>query len=181
MKKKQILIAAMALSFAAVANASGQGANGTLSLTGEVDASLVLAFHQDTSGGITINNGDGTATAASSLSTVSMYGTANGVVAGTNFTKTTQSDGFTLTGIFDYQVDKANVTSSNFTLTATLQNSDNLQWTLNGSGLANGSQTTVTSNGLYTVRYPVTLAVKVPNTETAGSKSNTIVFTVTCN
>ena len=181
MNRTIILGAAMALSFAAIAGAAGQGANGTLALTGEVDASLILTFHQNTSNGITINTGDGTATATSSLSTVSMYGTADGVVAGTNFTKTKQADGFTLTGVFDYQVDKANVNSSNFTLTASLQASDNLQWTLNGSGVTNGSQTQLTTNGLYATRYPTTLAVKVPSSEAAGSKSNTIVFTVTCN
>lgn len=181
MKKTIILAAAMAMSFAGAGKASGQGANGTLALTGEVDASLILTFHQNTSQGITINSGDGTATAGASLSTISMYGTADGLVSGTNFTKSKQSDGFTLTGVFDYQVDKANVSSSNFTLAASLQTADNLQWTLNGSGVANGSQTQLTNNGLYGTRYPTTLAVKVPNTEAAGSKSNTIVFTVTCN
>ena len=182
MKNKLVLTAAMVLVFGAVARASGPSpANGTLALTGEVDASVVLAFHQDTSGGITLNAGDGTAIATSSLSTLSMYGTANGIVAGTNFTKSNQADGFTLTGVFDYQVDKANVSSSTFTVTATLQTADTLQWTLNSASVVNGSPTQLTNNGTYGTRYPTTLAVKIPKTEAAGSKSNTIVFTVTCN
>ena len=182
MKKNSVLIAAMVLSCAAVASASGLAANGSLALTGEVDGSLVLAFHQNVQGtGFTINTGDGTATAGASLATVSKYGTADGVIDESNFTKTTQSDGFTLTGKFDYQVDKANITSSNYTLAASLQNSDTLQWTLDGASLTHGSQTQMTGTGLYATRYHTTLAVKIPNSETAGSKSNTIVFTVTCN
>lgn len=182
MKRIQIFIAAMALSFAAVAKASGPGANGTLALTGEVDASLVLEFHQNIQGtGFTINTGDGTAIAGASLSTVSKYGTADGVIDETNFTKTTQTDGFTLTGKFDYQVNKANLASPDFKLTASLQSADNLQWTLNGSSLTQGSETQLTGGGLYATRYHATLAVKVPNSASAGSKSNTIVFTVTCN
>lgn len=180
MKKISILAAATVL-LAGTAAYAANPATGTLSVTGAVNASLIFTFHQDTSGGFNIMTGDGTAIASASLATVSMYGTADGLVSGSNFTKTTQSDGFTLTGKFDYQVDKANITSSDFTLTATMQSVDNLQWTLNGASVVNGSQTQLTGAGLYTTRYPTTLAVKVPNTETAGSKSNTIVFTVTCN
>ena len=180
MKKNRILAAAVVLVLGAAAHATSP-ANGSLAVTGKVDASVSLTFHQDTNGGFNITSGDGSSIAGASLSTVSMYGTADGLISGANFTKTTQSDGFTLTGKFDYQVDKANLGSTDFTLTATMQAADNLQWTLNGSSVANGSQLQLTNSGIYTTRYPTTLAVKVPNSQAAGSINNTIVFTVACN
>lgn len=178
MKKTLTLMAAIVMLFTAVAGADTLN-NGSLALTGQVDGSIVLSFHQHTSGGITLNSGDGTAVAGASLSTVSMYGTTDGIVAGTNFVKSSQSDGFTLTGPFDVQVDKANITSGGYTLTAQLASSDNSQWTLGGTPLTSGSPATVVTEGTYAVRTPLTLAVKFPSSMNAGSVSNTINFVAT--
>ncbi|HEV3329889.1 MAG TPA: hypothetical protein VG096_02840 [Bryobacteraceae bacterium] len=184
MKRSFISTAAMVLAFGAVANASGPGTNGSLAVTGEVDASVGMFFHQHTlGGGITLDTGDGSANPTASLAEVSKFGTPDGVILdGGNFTKSTQSDGFTLTGVVDVQVFKANSTSSNYTLNATLLTADNLVWTLNTNSVANGSQTQLTNAGSYgSTRFPITIAIKIPNTVSAGSEGNTIVLTVTCN
>jgi hypothetical protein len=184
MKKSSVLRAAMVLAFGAAANAAGPSNGGTLAVSGEVDASIAMIFHQHTlGGGISLDTGDGSGTATSSLTAVSMYGTADGQIqTGGNWTKSTQSDGFTLTGVVDVQVFKANSASSNYTLDATLQTADNLTWKINGASLVNGSQTQLTTLGAYGgTRFATTIAIKVPNTEGSGSKSNTVLFTVTCN
>jgi hypothetical protein len=184
MTKPLVLTAATMLLFGAAARAAGPSADGSLALTGEVDASVAMIFHQHTlGGGISLDTGDGSGTATSSLSTVSKYGTPDGQSAdGGNWTKTTQSDGFTLTGVVDVQVFKANNASSNYTLDATLQTADNLIWKINTASMVNGSETQLTTLGIYGgSRFATTIAIKIPNTEGAGSKSNTIVFTVTCN
>jgi hypothetical protein len=178
MKQTLTITAAIVMLLTGVAGAQTAN-NGSLALTGQVDGSIVLSFHQNTSGGITLTAGDGSAAAGASLSTVSMYGTSNGIVAGTNFTKTNQSDGFTLSGPFDVQVDKANITSGSYTLTAQLQNSDSSQWTLGGTLLSSSSPATVVSEGTYAVRTPLTLSVKFPSSMNAGSVSNTINFVAT--
>ena len=177
MKKVFTTLAVVTL-FTAAAGAQTSN-NGSLALSGEVEGSIVLSFHQHTSGGITLNSGDGTAAAGSALSTVSMYGTSDGIVSGTNFVKSSQSDGFTLTGPFDVQVDKANVTSSSYSLTAQLSTSDSSQWTLAGNTLSASSPVTVVTSGVYAVRTPLTLAVKFPSSMNAGAVSNTINFIVT--
>ena len=172
------------LLFGAAARAAGPSADGSLALTGEVDASVAMIFHQHTlGGGISLDTGDGSGTATSSLSTVSKYGTPDGQSAdGGNWTKTTQSDGFTLTGVVDVSVFKTNITSTNYTLNATLQAVDNLVWTLNGANVANGSQTQLTALGSYgSARFATTIAIKILNTLGAGVIGNTIDFTVTCN
>jgi hypothetical protein len=118
-----------------VANAQTVNNGGSLALTGTVEGSILFIFHQDNSGGVTINTGDGTSAAAASLSTVSMFGTADGIVGGTNFTKTKVSGGFTLSGTYKVEVDKANVTSTGFNLGAQMQGSDGITWSVEGSAL----------------------------------------------
>ena len=164
--------------FTAVAGAQTTN-NGSLALTGEVQGSITMSFHQHTDGGFTLNSGDGTGTAAASLSTVSMYGTADGIVAGTNFVKSSQANGFTLTGPVDIQVDKANVTSDGFNLTAQLQTADSSEWTLAGTSLSSSSPASVVTGGTYAVRTPLTLAVKFPSSMNAAAVTNTINFVVT--
>ena len=183
MKRASLIAAAMGLALGAVASAANP-ASGSLALTGEVDASVTMLFHQHTlGGGISLDTGDGTGTATTSLTTVSKYGTPDGqMLDGGNFTKSTQSDGFTMTGVVDIQVFKANNASSSYTLSATLQTADNLLWSLNTASVVNGSQTQLTSAGIYGgSRFPTTIAIKIPNSQAAGTVNNTIVFTVTCN
>jgi hypothetical protein len=182
MKKGIILAAAMVLGFDAAARADSLTSGGTLQLSGEVDASIVMKFHQHISGGgFSITDGDGTSAATTDMTTTSMYSTPDGPIADANFTKTTQSDGYTLTGTFDYQVDVANQTTSNFTLTANLQSSDSATWKLGTNTIVNGSDTTLTSIGTYALRTPVTLSVKFPKTMAAGAVGNTINFKLTAN
>jgi hypothetical protein len=181
MKKTLISLSAIAL-FAAAANAQGTTGGGTLQLSGTLQPSIILLFHQNPSNGIQITSGDGSSAAAASLSTVAMYGTANGLLAGTNFTKTQQTDGFTLTGTFNVEVDAANVgESAGYTLTAQLQSLDAAQWSLNGSSVTSSAPLTVTSTGTYATQTPTTLAVKFPASIASGAVGNTINFSATAN
>src|SRR5271166_5960669 len=109
MRNKLLLSAATCFLAAGVANAQTTGA-GTLALNGTVQASMAVQFHQNTSNGIQMTSGDGSSAAVASLSTVVMYSTPNGLMSGTNFTKTQQSNGFTLTGVFNVLVNVANIT-----------------------------------------------------------------------
>ncbi|QOY86570.1 hypothetical protein [Paludibaculum fermentans] len=178
MKKTLAMAATIVMMLTATAGA--QTANtGSLALTGQVDGSIILSFHQNTSGGFTLTSGDGTAAAGANLSTVSMYGTATGIVAGSNFVKTNQVDGFTLSGPMDVQVDKANITSSGYTLSAQLTSSDSSEWSLGGASLNSTSPVVVVSEGSYAARTPLTLSVKFPTSMNSGSVSNTINFVAT--
>ena len=178
----KLLFAACALLLVgAVANAQTT-AGGTLLLSGTLQPSIILQFHQNPSNGIQITGGDGTSAATASLSTVAMYGTPNGLQGSTNFTKTQQSDGFTLTGTFNVEVNAANVgESAGYTLTAQLSTVDAAQWSLNGSTVTNSSPLTVTATGTYGVQTPTTLAVKFPATMLSGGVGNTINFSATAN
>ncbi|MGJ5815260.1 hypothetical protein [Paludibaculum fermentans] len=178
MKKTLAMAATIVMMLTATAGAQTTN-NGSLALTGQVDGSIVLSFHQNTSGGFTLSSGDGTAAAGASLSTVSMYGTGEGPVAGSNFVKSNQSDGFTLSGPMDVQVDKANITSSGYTLTAQLASSDSSEWTLGGASLNSTNPVMVVSNGTYATRTPLSLSVKFPSSMNSGSVSNTINFVAT--
>lgn len=178
---KQSLFAATALLLIGiVANAQTTG-GGTLQLSGELQPSIVLVFHQNTSGGIQLTAGDGSSAAAAALTTVSMYGTANGPVGSTNFIKTQQSDGFTLTGTFNVEVDAANVGSSTtYSLQAALQSSDNATYTLGGTPITNGIPTTVPGGPFtYAVQQVHTIAIKFPSSMGSGAVGNTIIFTAT--
>ena len=182
MINKLLFAACAVLLVGSVAYASGPTTGGTLTLSGTLNPSIVLVFHQNPSNGIQITTGDGSSVAGASLSTVSMYGTANGLIAGVNFTKTQQSDGFTLTGTFNVEVDAANVgESSGYTLTAQLQSSDPAQWSLNGNTVTNSSPLTVTSSGTYGVQTPTSLALKFPASIASGEVGNVINFSATAN
>ena len=178
MKRNLFLAFVIVTLFTAVAGAQ-TSSNGTLALTGDVQGSITMSFHQHTDGGFTLTSGDGTGVAGTSLSTVSMYGTPTGIVAGTNFVKTNQADGFTLTGPVDVQVDKANISSAGFNLSAQMLSADSCEWNLNSNALSSSSPTQVVTGGSYALRTPLTLAVKIPSSMSAAAVTNTINFTVT--
>ena len=182
MKKTLVLTAAVVLSFGAIANASNPGTGGTLALTGEVDGSIALQIKTSDSGPITLASGANTAAATASIAAVSYYGTAdNSSVSG--FVKSHDSSNIILTGNFDVQVDKANITSTDYTLTAKMSSAtDGLSWSLGGQTLG-GSDATVSSTDSYATPVTHALVIKVPTSSGASTTliNNTIDLTATAN
>ena len=180
MKKTFILTAAIALAFGAVANAANPSTGGTLALTGEVDGSISLKIQNE--GGITLASGLNTNAATATVPAVSYYGTADGSV-GSGWTKGHDTSNITMSGDFQVQVDQANTGSTGYTLSAALQSSDSLTWTLNGTTVQNGSSAQLTATGTYGSPVNQTLEIKVPTSVGSSSTaiSNTINFTATAN
>ncbi|HEV3329888.1 MAG TPA: hypothetical protein VG096_02835 [Bryobacteraceae bacterium] len=183
MKKSLILTAAIALSFGAVANATGPSNTGSLQLTGEVDGSIAMAITANVDTGIVLVGGSGTSAATATIAPVSYYGTAdNAVVSG--FTKTSDSTHIILTGGFAIQVDKANLTSSNYALTASVTTSDGNAWKLDTVTLGSSASTALLGGtSSYATPVAQTLVLTVPTSAAAGSSaiSGTINLTATAN
>lgn len=175
---RKVLISAAAALLLATAASAQTTASGAITFDGTLQGSIQLIFHQNPSNGIQIQTGDGTSAATAALGTVSMYGTPNGLIGTTNFTKTVQSDGFTLAGTFNVEVDEANLGSDAYSLSAQLQATDLLQWTLNSVVLSTTGQV-VLASGSYGTQEVQTLSVKIPNTVGAASVGNQINFTAT--
>jgi hypothetical protein len=107
-----------------------------------------------------------------------MYG---GTVPG-NVTRTlTSNTAFTVATPFDVEVDKANSSSTGFTLSAQLNSADAVNtWAIGATTITN-SATQLTTTGTYTTPAAYTLNLTIPATNTSGSVSNQIVFTATAN
>ena len=121
MKKVAVAVAVLTLAFASVASADT--ASGTLTVTGTVESSINLTI--ESAGGTT--SGTGTAAATSALGSISKYS-----AAPTGFTLARGASDWTLSSTVGVKVDKANLTSTDYTLTAQL-----------GSAPASGIRVTV--------------------------------------
>src|SRR4051794_36576226 len=102
--------------------------SGTLTVTGTVESSISLTV--ESAGGTT--SGTGTAAATSDLGNISKYGSAP-----TGFTLARGASNWTISSTVGVQVDKANLTSTDYTLTAQLGSApaSGVTWKLNGSTL----------------------------------------------
>src|SRR5690349_24985838 len=105
--KKIIVAAAITLLTASVASAATS--SGTLTVTGTVASSINLTIQS--AGGTT--SGTGTSAATSDLGSISKYGSAP-----TGFTLARGASNWTLSSTVGIKVDKANLTSTDYTLTA---------------------------------------------------------------
>jgi hypothetical protein len=94
-----------------VGMAQAQTSSGTLTITGTIESSINLTI--ESAGGTT--SGTGTAAATSALGNVSKYGSAP-----TGFTLARGASDWTLSSTVGVKVDKANLTSTDYTLTAQL-------------------------------------------------------------
>lgn len=178
MKKSLVLTAVALLSLGTVASASGTSTGGTLQLTGDVEGSIALQIRTSDVNPITLSSGANTKDAGATIAAVSYYGTAdNTSVSG--FTKTSDSTNIILTGNFDVQVDQANTGTTSYTLTAALQGSDTLTWTLDGTTLSTSDSAPLSVTAAYGARATQTLVIKVPTDHASGTSaiSNTIVLT----
>ena len=154
-----------------------QDSSGTLNVTASVDGSINLTFVSDGSG-VSLT-GSGSATATVPFSTVSAYGSAP--AAGITRTVTGETS-FSVATPFDVRVVKANTTSANYTLKATLSSADATNvWLINAVDVSDGSEKQITATGAYSTNASHTLKVTVPFSNTTGSVSNSLSFTATAN
>jgi predicted secreted protein len=169
-----MLIAAASLTFAAN-SAFADTASGTLTVTGTVASSVNLTI--ESAGGTT--SGTGTSAATSDLGTIAKYGTA----APTGFTLARGASNWTLSSTVGVQVDKANLTSTDYTLTAQLGSApaSGINWKLNGSTLSDSAATTLTSTGTYGSTGSYSWDIVVADSAAAAAIDNTINFTATSN
>jgi hypothetical protein len=147
-----------------------------MAVTMTVAGSLSFVLQTDASGLTLTNSGTSSVTAA--FGTMSAYG---GTVP-TGVTRTVNAPtNWKVSTPFDANIQIANQTSSNYTLTAQLASSDSTNtWAINTTTITSSSAATLTSTGAYgTTSY--TLNLTIPFSEAAGLISNTINFVATAN
>lgn len=172
--KKLLLTAAAAAACLGSAAASAATSSGTLTVTGTVESSINLTV--ESAGGTT--SGTGTAAATSALGSISKYGSAP-----TGFTLARGASNYTLSSTVGVKVDKANLTSTDYTLTAQLGSAaaSGVTWKLNGSTLSDSAATTLTSTGTYGSTGSYSWDVVIADSAAAAAIDNTINFTATSN
>ena len=170
--KKIIVAAAITLLTASVASAATS--SGTLTVTGTVESSINLTI--ESAGGTT--SGTGTAAATSALGSISKYSSAP-----TGFTLARGASDWTLSSTIGVKVDKANLTSTDYTLDAQLGSApaSGIVWKLNGSTLSDSAATTLTSTGTYGSTGSYSWDVVVADSAAAAAIDNAINFTATSN
>jgi len=170
--KKYILAAAAMVLTAGIASADT--ASGTLTVTGTVASSINLTI--ESAGGTT--SGTGTSAATSALGSISKYGSAP-----TGFTLAQGASNWTISSTVGVKVDKANLTSTDYTLTAQLGSApaSGITWKLNGSTLSDSAATTLTSTGTYGSTGSYSWDIVVADSAAAAAIDNTVDFTATSN
>jgi predicted secreted protein len=171
---KNILAVGFAVSVLALATtASAADATGTMTVTGTIDSSISLTV--ESAGGTT--SGTGTAAATSALGSISKYGTAP-----TGFTLARGASNWTLSSTIGVKVEKANLTSTDYTLLANLGSSpaSGVTWKLNGSSLST-TDTTLTSTGTYGSTGSYSWDIVVADSAAAAAIDNTINFSASSN
>lgn len=167
---RSLMVALMAAPGLAAASTS----SGTLTVTAAVESSISLTI--ESAGGTT--SGTGTNAVTSALGNISKYGSAP-----TGFTLARGASNWTLSSTVGVKVDKANLTSTDYTLTAQLGSApaSGVTWKLNGSTLSNSLATTLTSTGTYGSTGSYSWDIVVADSAAAGSINNSISFTATSN
>ena len=170
--KKFVLAATVVMMFATVASAATS--SGTLTVTGTVESSINLTI--ESAGGTT--SGTGTAAVTSDLGTISKYGSAP-----TGFTLARGASDWSLSSTVGVKVEKANLTSTDYTLTAQLGSApaSGVVWKLNGSTLSDSAATTLTSTGTYASTGSYSWDVVIADSAAAAAIDNSIDFTATSN
>jgi predicted secreted protein len=173
MKRIVLVLAALAvLTIAGTASAATSSA--TLTVTGTVESSISITV--ESAGGTT--SGTGTAAATSDLGNISKFGSAP-----TGFTLARGASDWTLSSTIGVQVVKANLTSTDYTLTAQLGSApaSGIAWKLNGSTLSDSAATTLTSTGTYASTGSYSWDIVVADSSAAAAIDNAINFTATSN
>jgi predicted secreted protein len=172
MISKLSFVMLMALLFAT--QIFGATSSGTLTVTGTIDSSLSLTI--ESAGGTT--SGTGTDAATSALGSISKYGSAP-----TGFTLARGASNWTLSSTVGVQVGKANLTSTDYTLTAQLGSApaSGVTWKLNGSTLSDSAATTLTSTGTYGSTGSYSWDIVIADSAASAAIDNAITFTATSN
>jgi predicted secreted protein len=168
-------IMALALGALGIASlAHGATAGGTLTVTGTVDSSITLTIQS--AGGTT--SGTGTEAATTALGTVSKFGSAP-----VGFTLARGASNWTMSSTVGVQVNKSNLTSTDYTLTAQLGSApaSGVTWKLNGSTLSDSAATTLTSTGTYGSTGSYSWDIVIADSAAAAAIDNSINFTATSN
>jgi predicted secreted protein len=154
--------------------AFGATSSGTLTVTGTVESSINLTI--ESAGGTT--SGTGTSAATAALGSISKYS-----AAPTGFTLARGASDWTLSSTVGVKVDKANLTSTDYTLTAQLGSAPatGIVWKLNGSALSDSAATTLTSTGTYGSTGSYSWDIEVADSAAAAAVDNAINFTATSN
>lgn len=170
--KKMFVVAVLALTVAGTASAATS--SGTLTVTATVESSINLTV--ESAGGTT--SGTGTAAATSALGSISKYSSAP-----TGFTLARGASDWTLSSTVGVKVAKANLTSTDYTLTAQLGSApaSGVTWKLNGSTLSDSAATTLTSTGTYGSTASYSWDIVVADSAAAAAIDNSISFTATSN
>jgi hypothetical protein len=170
--KRLTLVAAALMMTATMASAATS--SGTLTVTGTVESSINLTI--ESAGGTT--SGTGTAAATSDLGNISKYGSAP-----TGFTLARGASDWTISSTVGVKVDKANLTSTDYSLTAQLGSApaSGVAWKLNGSTLSDSAATTLTSTGTYASTGSYSWDIVVADSASAAAIDNAINFTATSN
>jgi predicted secreted protein len=172
--KNVIAVGFIVAVLAVASTASAATSSGTLTVTGTVESSISLTV--ESAGGTT--SGTGTAAATSSLGNISKFGSAP-----TGFTLARGASNWTLSSTVGIQVVKANLTSTDYTLTAQLGSApaSGIAWKLNGSTLSDSAATTLTSTGTYASTGSYSWDIVVADSAAAAAIDNTINFTAASN
>ena len=168
------LAAVAAACLVATSGAVAATSSGTLTVTGTVESSISLTI--ESAGGTT--SGTGTTAATSDLGNISKFGSAP-----TGFTLARGASNWTLSSTVGVQVVKANLTSTDYTLTAQLGSApaSGIAWKLNGSTLSDSAATTLTSTGTYASTGSYSWDIVVADSAAAAAIDNAIAFTATSN
>ncbi len=172
--KKTLAVGFVVAMFGIVSTASAASSSGTLTVTGTVESSISLTI--ESAGGTT--SGTGTAAASSDLGNISKFGSAP-----TGFTLARGASNWTLSSTVGLQVVKANLTSTDYTLTAQLGSApaSGVAWKLNGSTLSDSAATTLTSTGTYASTGSYSWDIVIADSAAAAAIDNTINFTAASN
>lgn len=170
--KKALLLCAVA--FAMCGSSFAATASATATITGTVESSIAITI--ESLGGTT--SGTGTDTATSDLGSLSKFGSAP-----TGFTLARGASNWTLSSTIGVQVDKSNLTSTDYTLTAQLGSApaSGITWKLNGSTLSDSAATTLTSTGTYGSTGSYSWDIVFADSAAATAIDNDITFTATSN
>jgi predicted secreted protein len=172
--KRLSALAALSALLAIHGVADAATASGTLTVTGTVESSISLTI--ESAGGTT--SGTGTDAATSALGSIAKFS-----AAPTGFTLARGASDWTLSSTVGVKVDKANLTSTDYTLTAQLGSApaSGVTWKLNGSTLSDSAATTLTSTGTYGSTGSYAWDIVIADSAAAAAIDNAISFTATSN
>jgi uncharacterized lipoprotein YbaY len=180
MKNKAILLAELFTGLFLIpglASAQGQTSSATLTITAQVQSSISLVFTTDTNG--VVLTGSGTNVATLNFGSVSQF-----ISPPSKVTETIGATSFTVSTPFDIRVDKSNVTSANYALTAEVQTADSVNtWMIDTFPLTivPAAATSLTVTGVYGTDVVHRLFLTIPFSAGASVISNSINFVATAN